>query len=107
MHSKQMTRIIMISAPFAILLSVFLSVCYGAKQLEPEVIFSALLHFDPGNTDHQIIWHSRLPRAAGALLNRSGAGGVRCAYAGYHPKLFSFSVDYGRFRRISICRSPC
>lgn len=68
MHSKQMTRIIMIAAPFAILLSVFLSVCYGAKQLEPEVIFSALLHFDPGNTDHQIIWHSRLPRAVGALL---------------------------------------
>ncbi|RCK12948.1 hypothetical protein DT075_07095 [Bacillus licheniformis] len=64
----RMTRIIMIAAPFAILLSVFLSVCYGAKQLEPEVIFSALLHFDTGNTDHQIIWHSRLPRAVGALL---------------------------------------
>lgn len=32
------------------------------------MIFSALLHFDPGNTDHQIIWHSRLPRAVGALL---------------------------------------
>ncbi|MED2942003.1 iron ABC transporter permease [Bacillus swezeyi] len=68
MHSKQITRIIIIAAPFAMILSVFLSVCYGAKQLDGEVIFSALLHFDPGNTDHQIIWHSRLPRAAGALL---------------------------------------
>ncbi|KAA6450935.1 FecCD family ABC transporter permease [Bacillus swezeyi] len=68
MHSKQITSIIMITAPFAMILSVFLSVCYGAKQLDAEVIFSALLHFDPGNTDHQIIWHSRLPRAAGALL---------------------------------------
>ncbi|MEC1259294.1 iron ABC transporter permease [Bacillus swezeyi] len=68
MHSKQITRIIIITAPFAMILSVFLSVCYGAKQLDGEVIFSALLHFDPGNTDHQIIWHSRLPRAAGALL---------------------------------------
>ncbi|MFN2744578.1 FecCD family ABC transporter permease [Bacillus sp. z60-18] len=66
--SKRMTRIIMVAAPFAAVLAVFLSICCGAKQLQPEVIFSALLHFDPNNTDHQIIWHSRLPRAAGALL---------------------------------------
>ncbi|MCY8032945.1 FecCD family ABC transporter permease [Bacillus sonorensis] len=68
MHSKRMTRIIIITAPFAVVLSVFLSVCIGAKQLDWETVYTALLHFDPENTDHQIIWHSRLPRAAGALL---------------------------------------
>lgn len=68
MHAKRITRIIIIAAPFAVILSIFLSVCFGAKQLHWETVFSALFHFDQGNTDHQIIWHSRLPRAAGALL---------------------------------------
>ncbi|MGE0911713.1 FecCD family ABC transporter permease [Bacillus atrophaeus] len=68
MYSKQWTRIIMISSPFAIALSLLFSVLYGAKHLHAEIIFTSILHFDPQNTDHQIIWHSRIPRAAGALL---------------------------------------
>ncbi|MEC1614119.1 iron ABC transporter permease [Bacillus mojavensis] len=68
MYSKQWTRIILITSPFAIALSLLLSVLYGAKQLNADIVFASLFHFDPGNTDHQIIWHSRIPRAAGALL---------------------------------------
>ncbi|MDA1476671.1 FecCD family ABC transporter permease [Bacillus changyiensis] len=68
MRSKRMTQMIIISAPFLVILSVFLSICYGAKQLDTDVIVSAFLDFDKGNTDHQIIWYSRLPRAVGALL---------------------------------------
>ncbi|MFJ1448232.1 FecCD family ABC transporter permease [Bacillus halotolerans] len=68
MYSKQWTRIILITSPFAIALSLLLSVLYGAKQLNADIVFASLFHFDPGTTDHQIIWHSRIPRAAGALL---------------------------------------
>lgn len=68
MYSKQWTRIILITSPFAIALSLLLSILYGAKHLSTDIVFTSLIHFDPGNTDHQIIWHSRIPRAAGALL---------------------------------------
>ncbi|MBG9769957.1 MULTISPECIES: FecCD family ABC transporter permease [Bacillus] len=68
MYSKQWTRIILITSPFAIALSLLLSILYGAKHLNTDIVFTSLIHFDPGNTDHQIIWHSRIPRAAGALL---------------------------------------
>ena len=56
------------TSPFAIALSLLLSILYGAKHLSTDIVFTSLIHFDPGNTDHQIIWHSRIPRAAGALL---------------------------------------
>ncbi|NDK02159.1 iron ABC transporter permease [Bacillus subtilis] len=68
MYSKQWTRIILITSPFAIALSLLLSILYGAKHLSTDIVITSLIHFDPGNTDHQIIWHSRIPRAAGALL---------------------------------------
>ncbi|CAN2253411.1 FecCD family ABC transporter permease [Bacillus vallismortis] len=68
MYSKQWTRIILITSPFAIALSLLLSILYGAKHLNTDIVFTSLIYFDPGNTDHQIIWHSRIPRAAGALL---------------------------------------
>ncbi|WP_110934441.1 FecCD family ABC transporter permease [Paenibacillus bouchesdurhonensis] len=50
------------------MLTILLSVLYGAKNIELSTIRDALLHFDPGNVDHQIIVHSRLPRVIGALL---------------------------------------
>ncbi len=64
MYAKRRTHIIIIASPIAIVLSLLLSVLYGAKQLDFHTVFSALLHFNPENTDHQIIWHSRIPRAA-------------------------------------------
>ncbi|GAA0134417.1 iron ABC transporter permease [Paenibacillus sp. YSY-4.3] len=56
------------SAPFLIVLTILLSVLYGAKNIDLSTIREALFHFDPGNVDHQIIIHSRLPRVVGALL---------------------------------------
>lgn len=60
--------LILWSSPFLIVLTILLSVLYGAKNIELSTIRDALLHFDPGNVDHQIIIHSRLPRVIGALL---------------------------------------
>ncbi len=60
--------LILWSSPFLIMLTILLSVLYGAKNIELSTIRDALLHFDPGNVDHQIIVHSRLPRVIGALL---------------------------------------
>lgn len=55
-------------SPAAVFLLLLLSVLYGAKPISPAVIWDALIRFDPGNVDHQIIRTSRLPRAAGAML---------------------------------------
>lgn len=55
-------------APAAIMLTMLLSVRYGAKPMDTETVWNAVFHFDKGNVDHQIIMHSRLPRAVGALL---------------------------------------
>jgi iron complex transport system permease protein len=41
---------------------------YGAKSIHPSTVWHAIFHFDEGDVNHQIIMHSRLPRAIGALL---------------------------------------
>lgn len=55
-------------APIAAIIIVLLSVMVGAKPIGGPVVADALFSFDPGQVDHQIIRHSRLPRVAGALL---------------------------------------
>ncbi|MDE5168989.1 FecCD family ABC transporter permease [Paenibacillus larvae] len=60
--------LILWSSPIFIVLAIWLSVVYGAKQIEMSTVWDALFHFDPGNVNHQIIMQSRLPRAVGALL---------------------------------------
>lgn len=55
-------------APVAVLFTILLSILYGAKQIDFQTVQQAVFHFDPGNVDHQIVIHSRLPRVAGALL---------------------------------------
>lgn len=62
------TVLILWSSPILIVLTILLSVLYGAKNIEISTIRDALLHFDAGNVNHQIIIHSRLPRVVGALL---------------------------------------
>ncbi|MCE5170763.1 iron ABC transporter permease [Paenibacillus profundus] len=62
------SALILWSSPFLIVLTILLSVLYGAKNIEASTIRDALFHFDPGNVNHQIIMHSRFPRAVGALL---------------------------------------
>lgn len=60
--------VILSAAPVVILGTILISILYGAKQIDIQTIRDAILHFDTENINHQIIIHSRLPRALGALL---------------------------------------
>ncbi|AWB43788.1 ferrichrome ABC transporter permease [Paenibacillus sp. CAA11] len=66
--SRLHPSLIFIAAPFVVIITIFLSILYGAKDMELSTITAALFHFDPDSIDQQIIWHSRLPRVVGALL---------------------------------------
>ncbi|KFN02136.1 iron ABC transporter permease [Bacillus clarus] len=55
-------------APILILLTVILSILYGAKNIDVETVWNALFHFDSGDVNHNIIITSRLPRVVAALL---------------------------------------
>ncbi|MFC4600895.1 FecCD family ABC transporter permease [Cohnella hongkongensis] len=69
MTSKATLPVLLLAlSPVAIAIALTLSVAYGSKAIPLDTIRDALLHFDPDNVDHQIVRHSRLPRAAGALL---------------------------------------
>ncbi|WP_138494018.1 FecCD family ABC transporter permease [Paenibacillus pinistramenti] len=59
---------ILVCSPIVIALVVILSVTFGAKSISGITVWNAIFHFNPDNVDHQIIIHSRLPRALGALL---------------------------------------
>ncbi|UHA74840.1 FecCD family ABC transporter permease [Paenibacillus sp. 481] len=60
--------IILMLSPIAMLLIVLLSVLYGARDIDASTVWNAFFHFDEANVNHQIIMHSRLPRAVGSLL---------------------------------------
>jgi iron complex transport system permease protein len=62
------SKIILCLAPILILLTIILSILYGAKHINFDVVWNALFHFELGNVDHNIIRISRLPRVIGALL---------------------------------------
>lgn len=55
-------------SPIAIVLVILLSILYGAKDIDAGTVRDALFHFDAGNVNHQIVMHSRMPRAIGALM---------------------------------------
>ncbi|MEA1009017.1 ferrichrome ABC transporter permease [Bacillus cereus] len=55
-------------APILILCTVILSVLYGAKNIDAEIVWNALFHFDSSDVNHNIIITSRLPRVVAALL---------------------------------------
>ena len=62
-------------ALFAIVL---LSMATGARPISYDMVWSALVAFDPSSTEHRIIWDLRLPRTlvgvlVGAALGLSGA----------------------------------
>ena len=63
------------AALFAIVL---LSMATGARPIPVDMVWSALVAYDPNSTEHRIIWDLRLPRtiiglAVGAALGLSGA----------------------------------
>ncbi|MED1950239.1 iron ABC transporter permease [Brevibacillus centrosporus] len=69
MPTRNTVPVVILSlAPVAIVLVILLSVLYGAKDIDASTVRDAFLRFDPENVNHQIIMHSRIPRAVGALL---------------------------------------
>ncbi|QLY78247.1 FecCD family ABC transporter permease [Clostridium intestinale] len=60
--------IILLLSPIVIILAIVLSVIYGAKDININIIRDAFLNFDGENVNHQIIMYSRIPRVIGALL---------------------------------------
>nr|WP_278430216.1 iron ABC transporter permease [Brevibacillus laterosporus] len=65
---KSVPVAILLTSPVFIVILMALSIVYGTKNIELSAVQDAIFHFDSGNVDHQIIMHSRLPRAIGALL---------------------------------------
>ncbi len=62
----------------ALLAITLLSLTTGARAIPPEAVWQALTAYDPGSTEHRIIWDLRLPRTivgllVGAALGLSGA----------------------------------
>lgn len=60
--------IILTISPIFIVLTILLSVLYGAKEIDAVTIWQAITQFDKGNVDHNIIVTSRLPRVVAALF---------------------------------------
>lgn len=65
---NKLPSVIFWTAPVVTIGIIVISVLYGAKNISYLDVWNAIFHFDAGNVDHQIIRHSRLPRAIGALL---------------------------------------
>ncbi|WP_410772425.1 FecCD family ABC transporter permease [Fontibacillus sp. BL9] len=60
--------LILIGGTAVLLLSIALSICFGAADIRLPVVWSAFFHFDQAATQHQIIWELRLPRVLGGAL---------------------------------------
>ncbi|WP_223192605.1 FecCD family ABC transporter permease [Paenibacillus sedimenti] len=61
-----------IIAIFALLLSMFIAVSFGAKDLTLQTVWTAVIHYNPSHTTHQIIHELRLPRVIGAAIIGAG-----------------------------------
>ncbi|WP_027632801.1 FecCD family ABC transporter permease [Clostridium hydrogeniformans] len=68
--SKKISKpmLILLISPVLMILTVVLSILYGAKDIDINIVKEAFLSFDSTNVNHQIIMYSRLPRVIGALL---------------------------------------
>lgn len=60
--------IFLILGIFLIILSIGLSIAYGAADIKLATVWEAINRFNPNVTSHQIIQEIRLPRAIGAVL---------------------------------------
>ncbi|WP_028402708.1 FecCD family ABC transporter permease [Ectobacillus panaciterrae] len=58
----------MILAVFGLLLSMFLAVSFGAKDITLKTVWAAIINYNPTLTTHQIIHELRLPRVIGAAV---------------------------------------
>jgi iron complex transport system permease protein len=59
---------VLIAGILLILISMGLSIAYGAADIKLATVWEAIMHFNPDLTPHQIIQEIRLPRAIGAVL---------------------------------------
>lgn len=66
--NHSIATLILMVCPFAMMVTFIVSVLYGAKSIDPETVWHAFFQFDEGNVDHQIVIHSRVPRAIGTVL---------------------------------------
>ncbi|MEK5165065.1 iron ABC transporter permease [Paenibacillus sp. FSL R5-0527] len=57
-----------LAAVLILLVTMFLAISYGAKEMTLGTVYSAIFHYDPAVTTHQIIHDLRLPRVFGAAL---------------------------------------
>lgn len=60
--------IVFVLAVIGLLLSMFLAVSYGAKEITLTTVWSTVFAYDPAVTSHQIIHELRLPRVIGAAV---------------------------------------
>ncbi|MFX3636748.1 MAG: FecCD family ABC transporter permease [Candidatus Pristimantibacillus sp.] len=67
-YKMSLPVVILVMAPAAAVLILFLSVLYGAKNITIDTIWEAFVRFDADSVDHQIIMSSRVPRVIGAML---------------------------------------
>ncbi|POT58305.1 Fe(3+)-siderophore ABC transporter permease [Citrobacter amalonaticus] len=54
----------------------FSSLWFGSRPISPAVIWQALIHFDPQDSEHLLIRHLRLPRTLLAMVTGAALGGA-------------------------------
>lgn len=67
-HTTWKTGLWFAAAIAALLMSIFLAISYGAKELSFAMVWSSVFHYDPEQTAHQIMHEYRLPRVLGAVV---------------------------------------
>ncbi|UQZ32478.1 ferrichrome ABC transporter permease [Paenibacillus sp. PK3_47] len=60
--------LILVGGLIALALGIAVSVSFGAAEIKLSVVWTAVFHFNPDITDHQIIRELRMPRVLGAAL---------------------------------------
>jgi len=60
--------LIIFAAVLSVVVAAFVSIGYGAADIDFSTIWEAIFHFDPALTTHQIIIELRIPRVIGGVL---------------------------------------
>lgn len=60
--------LILIGGLIALVFGIAVSVSFGAADIKLSVVWTAVFHFNPDLTDHQIIRELRMPRVLGAAM---------------------------------------
>jgi iron complex transport system permease protein len=64
--SPSIFGLVVVLAMLGLLLSMFAAISFGAKELTLHTVWTAIIHYNPTLTTHQIIHELRLPRVIGA-----------------------------------------